>query len=89
MKESKYNFIYEYKKNYLIYNSLRNSLALMTKKDFIDFKNNKLDSEETEQYKYGGFLVDEGFDELDYIKYNLLNSRYSTCLLYTSPSPRD
>lgn len=87
MKESKYNFIYEYKKNYLIYNSLRNSLALMTEKDVIDFKNNKLDSEEADQYRYGGFLVDEEFDELAYIKYNLLDSRYNNSSLGLTIAP--
>ncbi|MDO5048143.1 MAG: radical SAM protein [Anaerococcus sp.] len=87
MKKSNYNFIYEYESDYLIYNSLKNSLAVLTDKELNDFNNDNLSYDEISQFKYGGFLIDDDFDELDYIKFNLLNSRYDKSSLGLTIAP--
>lgn len=63
MKESNYNFIYKYKDEYLIYNSLKNSLAIISESELSKFRCNKLSLDEISQFKYGGFLIDDNFDE--------------------------
>lgn len=87
MKESNYNFIYKYNDEYLIYNSLKNSLAIISESEISKFRCNKLSLDEISQFKYGGFLIDDNFDELNYIKFNLLSSRYNNRSLGLTLAP--
>lgn len=87
MKESNYNFIYKYNDEYLIYNSLKNFLAIISKSELSKFRCNKLSLDEISQFKYGGFLIDDNFDELNYIKFNLLSSRYNNRSLGLTLAP--
>ncbi len=80
MKQSGYNFFFETeeegKKKYLAYNSLTNGLALMEVEtvEFIknieneDLSNLRIKEDIFKELKNGGFIVEDGFDELKLLK---------------------
>lgn len=82
MKESRFNFIYQYDdEQALLYNSRTNALALLDKKhkeQFESFIINKdmLESEFCEQLEKGGYIIRENEDEISLLKYGLLGQRY-------------
>lgn len=96
MKVSKYNFFYRLPNNsekLISYNSRTNALALIEKENYDkynDFAESSIpinDEKLIEDLKKGGFLIDENVDELDLIKFNMLNNRYSTKSLSLTIAP--
>lgn len=96
MKESKYNFFFDIPKKpekLIAYNSKTNALALIERKDYEKYKNyiEKFvpidDKKLIEDLKRGSFLIDENVNELDILKYNLLNNRYSSNYLSITIAP--
>ncbi|AEX86049.1 radical SAM additional 4Fe4S-binding domain protein [Marinitoga piezophila KA3] len=76
MKPSKYNFIFEYEKNILIYNALSGGFAIIepevkkalsSEKDLEEFINKEKNKKIYKELKKGKFIVD--FDELKYINF--------------------
>jgi len=96
MRASNYNFffLYEADTNKMIaYNSFTNALALMEKEKhevFQNFAQRGVDIENTEfvqQLKHGGFLIDDEINELDLLRFRMLQSRYSTKSLGLTIAP--
>lgn len=87
MKKSIYNFIYEYKNEYLIYNSFRNSLALINKDEYEKYTKLDFSDDELKNFSFGGFLVEDTFNELQAVKYNMLSDRYSKRFLALTIAP--
>lgn len=90
MKVSYYNFTFDFPKDdskHIIYNSRTNALALLDEpqhKKYMDFLNLSLPFEDEEfikQLKYGGYLIEDDYNELDELKFKLYCSRYSTDIL--------
>lgn len=87
MKTSNYNFFYDYPNSsqILAYNSRTGALALMDNDKYSDFKQfmlthdiHNLDDQFKKDLVFGGFLLDQNVDELELIKMNLMQDRYST-----------
>lgn len=96
MKESKYNFFFDIPKKLeklIAYNSRTNALALIETKDYEKYKSYieksiSIDDEKLiEDLKRCSFLIDENINELDILKYNLLNNRYSSNYLSITIAP--
>lgn len=87
MKISKYNFFYPFEKDKeksLAYNARTGALALIEREnykilnDFIHYGKNIEDERLLQNLKKGGFIVEDNINELDLIKYNNLNAKYSS-----------
>lgn len=87
MKPSYYNFIYDFQEDpekHVFYNARTNALALVEKEQYAAYQafeadhQAPLDEEFEKNLKYGGYIVDDDYNELDAIKYRMLNARYNT-----------
>ncbi|WP_350343078.1 radical SAM protein [Proteinivorax tanatarense] len=87
MKESSYNFFYEFQKDpskLIAYNSRTNSLALINKKDYAELKKyveNGVQIEDAKLLKElqkGEFLIEPDINELEILKFKMFASRYSS-----------
>lgn len=96
MKASRYNFFFPYKEdsNKLIaYNSRSSALALITKekhKHFVQFCEKGIEIKDDgliSSLRQGLFLLDDDVDELNLIRFNMLNSRYSVTTLSLTIAP--
>lgn len=94
MKESMYNFWYEYEKeDALLYNARTNALALVDAKHtkiFREFTENNRsigDKEFLDNLKKGGYVLDDDIDELKILKSNILQSRYRSDFLSLTIAP--
>lgn len=87
MKESRYNFFYKRENDYVVYNSLTNSLAKLSNEEFDSLKYLDLSQKEISNFKYGGYILDDDLDELDFIKESLLKSRYGNRSLGLTIAP--
>lgn len=96
MKASHYNFFFPYEEdeNKLIaYNSRSNALALIEKQKynkFMAFCNEGeeiSDNELVQSLKNGLFIIDDGVNELDSIRFNMLVNRYSATGLSFTIAP--
>lgn len=78
MKQSFYNFIYDLNNDFVIYNSFTGAVAILNnhEKDCYD-KMSFTDSELIEKFRYGGFVIEDSYDELASMKMNFLRKRYS------------
>lgn len=78
MKQSIYNFIYNSNNDFVIYNSFTGAVALLNnyEKDCYE-KMSFTDSELIEKLHYGGFIIEDSYDELAFMKMNFLRKRYS------------
>lgn len=96
MKASFYNFEYPYGENsnkIIFYNSRTNALALIESEKYEQYKtfcsNGSAISDEklVEELLYGGFLIADDVEELDLIRYGLLQSRFATNRLGLTIAP--
>lgn len=95
MKKFRYNFFFDFEKDekkVVAYNARTNSLALMDKRDlnkFLDFdkEKNSISEELLNDLEYGGFIVQDDYDELKEIKYSLFKSRFETSSLGLTIAP--
>jgi len=84
MKESKYNHFFPYSdEQYIAYNAMSNSLAFMDNAKFAMFKdycNNgtALPEDLESDLKKGSFLLDDFVDELEVLRFRLLQTRFNT-----------
>lgn len=87
MKPSNYNFTFPYRgetEQTVFYNARTNALALVENDKYAEYeafckKGAPITDEKLqENLTYGGFLVDSETDELDLIRYALLQSRFSS-----------
>ncbi|MFC3746437.1 radical SAM protein [Paenibacillus sp. GCM10012306] len=90
MKASNYNFFFPYEEDtskLIAYNSRSNALGLIEKDKhnmLVEFCENGVDIEDDQliaSLRKGLFLLDDDVNELDLIRFNMLNSRYSTTSL--------
>lgn len=95
-KESSYNFEFPYKNDEgkrVLYNSRTNALALIDKEKYMHFRSFKergepiLDEKLLEDLKHGGYILRDDIDELELIRFNLLQSRYNTSSLGLTIAP--
>ncbi len=94
MKKSNYNFFIDYKEDenkIIAYNALSNNLALMDKEEFDIFNNSEnldsIDNQLLSQLKIGNFIVDDELDELELIRFKMLESRFNRNLLSLTIAP--
>lgn len=77
----------------IAFNSMTCALAKMTRKDFNTFESGRGDGfsqigeELRAQLLHGHFLIEDDYNELDILKYRLLQSRYSTNYLSMTIAP--
>ena len=67
----------------IAYNAMTNALALMSKEKYQEFLNTNIndldkDKEFFNKLVSGGYLINDDFDELSHLSFNLLKDRYST-----------
>lgn len=95
-KESSYNFEFPYEDDEskrILYNSRTNALALIDKEKYTCFQNFKergqpiSDEKLLEDLKHGGYILRDDIDELELIRFNLLQSRYNTSSLGLTIAP--
>lgn len=98
-KLSKYNFTYPYpkladgKKQTVLYNTRTGSIALIEEDKLAQYQNFAengtpvADEELLKDLKLGGYVVDEDFDELAVLKYNLNTGRYNSHSLGLTIAP--
>ena len=84
MKLSKYNFFLKSDKQdeYIAYNSLSGALALLESENYnkiIEHKNslNNINDELIKSLKEGGFIIEDSFDELQFISLGMNREKYS------------
>ena len=96
MKVSNYNFFFPYEADtskVIAYNSFTNALALMEKEKhevfeaFVQHGVEIADDEFIGQLRQGGFLIDDETNELDLLRFRMLQSRYSTKSLGLTIAP--
>ena len=94
MKKSNYNFFIDYKEDenkIIAYNALSNNVALMDKEEFDIFNNSEnldsIDNQLLSQLKIGNFIVDDELDELELIRFKMLESRFNRNLLSLTIAP--
>lgn len=96
MKASRYNFFYRYKDDnskYIAYNALSSSLALIEEekyemlKNFLELSKNIDDKSLLEDLEKGGYLIQDDFDELDYLRFNMFKARMDTSSLSLTIAP--
>lgn len=81
MKESKYNFKLKVAGENILYNSKSGALAQLEGRE-VDFCNGEISWQELENtsrdnFIEGGFIIEDDFDELRELKYELMESRFS------------
>lgn len=81
MKESKYNFKLKVAGENILYNSKSGALAQLEGRE-VDFCNGEISWQELENTSHdnfieGGFIIEDDFDELRELKYELMESRFS------------
>ncbi len=99
MKESRYNFFFEKGDgNYLAYNAFTNAFAEVSAEEYEiitemleDPGNYKCDSKDKESVKeeltYGGYLIDDDFDELDALRLEYYSDRFNDNTLNLTIAP--
>lgn len=96
MKVSKYNFFYEYRDDnskYIAYNALSNSLALLEKEKYVELEEftncRKVINDESfiEDLKKGGYLIEDNFNELEFLRFNMFKSRLDKDTLSLTIAP--
>ncbi|WP_051226675.1 radical SAM/SPASM domain-containing protein [Butyrivibrio sp. MC2013] len=94
MKTSFYNFFYDLDgANYIAYNSMSNSLALMSHEEYDDYllfehdNTMYIDEGLLDQLRHGGFIIEDDVDELSIIRHSMLQSRYSSSHLGLTIAP--
>lgn len=93
MKESRYNIFFSMEKNVLAYNARTNALAEISQEDYKTIQSIFKDPNSNSTNKlyqdllYGGFLVEDNFDELAVIRHNMYASRFSTNTLKLTIAP--
>lgn len=87
MKESKYNFYFPYENNILLYNAFTNALALCSKDEIDNLKNNSFnDKKLKDDMKKGGFLCNEN-QQYHLIKERLMQARYANKTISLTIAP--
>lgn len=82
VKESKYNFFFPYKSDKILaYNCFTSALALIKEEDYHkyqEFANNNglLDEKLKQDLFFGGFLIPENMDEVEYLREYIFEKRY-------------
>lgn len=95
MKESNYNFFYDIDNSdeVIAYNSRTNAMATMKKEDvskITSFTNDIIENDDirlVEDLKHGGFLIDDDFDELAFLKYSQNIQKYDSKTLSLTIAP--
>lgn len=88
MKKSNYNFIYDLDEDFIIYNSLTGAVATISdrEKECYD-KMIFTDSSLLKEFSYGGFIIEDSYDELETIKMKFMLKRYSDKVLSLCIAP--
>ncbi len=95
-KESSYNFEFPYEADEskrVLYNSRTNALALIDEEKYKHFRSFKErgqpipDEKLLEDLKHGEYVLRDDIDELELIRFNLLQSRYNTSSLGLTIAP--
>lgn len=94
MQVSKYNhFIPFSKEQSIAYNACSNALALISKEKLDEYYNFVENGKEIEDERlkndllHGSFLLEDGIEELDIVRYNMLRARYATNVLTLTIAP--
>lgn len=94
MKESKYNIILKIDRNkYAIFNTLTGALAIMSESNYkclCDWQNCNAeisDKRFMEGLLYGGFIIEDSFNEINSLKFKMLKSRFNTDTLALTIAP--
>lgn len=86
MKESRYNYYLknEINNEYIAYNSRKNSLAILSENEYnsiCDFRTTGKEIEDKsflEALKWGGYMIEDEFDEISEIRFKMLKARFHT-----------
>ena len=93
MKESKYNFSFRDGESVILYNARTNALATLNSGDYkclklcVSDKTFQMDEDLKESLVYGGYLIDDDMNELDFIKHGILASRFSSKVMNLTIAP--
>ena len=84
MKESKFNFYYKRGENEnIIYNTFSKALVSLDDDEFSRYKDvDTCDNEMMETLKENGILIEESFNEMDFLKYFHYKTKFSNETLY-------
>lgn len=93
VKSSKYNIFIENGNNVLAYNSRTSALAEVSYPKYdtilkiLENPNNECDEKLKQDLFYGGFLIQDDFDELASIRHDMYRARFSTEILQLTIAP--
>lgn len=86
MKSSNYNTFIKQDVEWIAHNGLTNALAVLSNKEMSDFNlyintGNGLTIEQINEFKENGFLIDDNFNEIEFIRYNMYKDRFDKSAL--------
>ncbi len=89
MKRSKFNFYYKRGENEnIIYNTFSKALVSLDDDEFSKYKDvDTCDNEMVETLKENGILIEDSFDEIDFLKYFHYKTKFSNETLYLTIAP--
>lgn len=88
LKPSQFNFMYENNGKVYVYNTFSKSLASITKNYINYFEKESIEeNEDVIKLKKNGFLVEQSFDELAFLKYYNNKARYATDYMCITIAP--
>ena len=86
MKHSKFNYTYETEKGVVLYNTFSKALIELSLEEFQHFTNGDFGEYKGTFYD-NGYIVEDGFDELEYLKYIHYRTRFSSDVMTLTIAP--